>query len=205
MVEAARELAEVPGSRWVYRVTEVSNYVHWSQYTYTETIASAWRIAPDAMTNEHVLESSTEREGNSLRFALPRRFHVFPNGGAGTLRANATLADVQRFLTVPPTQDPQGYIDSPADNPIRLPLRSDEAYSLEWRMNGKQSVTVPAGTFNDCFVLEQMNQIRFGTTYLLCPGVGIVRREEPGGGMGWSHITLLELIDYHIPQITPVP
>jgi hypothetical protein len=70
----------------------------------------------------------------------------------------------------------------------------------------RQSVTVPAGHFEDCHVMIESAGARNYWAHWLCPGVGFVRHELSacsGGDDGG--FAVYELIDYHVPPIISVP
>jgi hypothetical protein len=217
VVDVARELAEIPGSQWVYRVTGLYNGVHWSQRTCTDTIASAWQIAPDVMLDHHVHESSVNnptRRSWACSRDSQRKF-VFSDGITGPFGTvypqppadpfDATLADVRQFLAAPPPPTGNGEYDTPVAGFLRLPLPQSAIYNYWWKLIGQESITVPAGTFNNCHVLSMETTFRNGSTHWLCPGVGVVRKEEPACGSFGAGFELYELIDYDIPPIVPLP
>lgn len=219
LVDAARELAEVPGSRWVYRVTENWFGPHWSQHTVTETIRAAWRIAPDAMMVERGYQASAIEAGKTARNSPkdPWRsgcndanpYFLFPNGSIGvshSARSGPTLARMRQLLDHPSAEGGADPCDIVMQ--LRLPLVPSTVFSAGagrtwWQTKGRATLDVPAGRFDGCIALLGYLDDRQGATHWTCPRVGVVRHELPGYTFAGGGFALYELIDYYIPPIVP--
>jgi hypothetical protein len=214
LVDAVREMGEVPGSRWVYRVTELWQGVHWSQTVVTETIETALRLAPDVLTiRRRQCTAPRENPFTGVRESggcvdLDRYF-VFPNGRVHAdkmwYRGTAKLADMRSLLDLPPKQIPNG---SEITTSMRLPLRANEDYGggeLHWSTEGQASVEVPLGRFDGCYAIRAVGDMMNSPTHWTCPGVGVVRSERSGCYTWGGGFKLYELLDFDIPPIVPVP
>jgi hypothetical protein len=213
VVDAAREMAEVPGSRWVYQVTRLDQGVHWSQHVVTETIASAWRIAPDVMMvrRRECWSPGMYPYGNppevTERCRDEDRYYVLPNGRATGDSENyyaSPLAALRKELEGTPSRV-SGRREIVAQ--LRVPLRANQEYGdpdVDWSTRERAPIDAPYGHFDSCYaVLEEGSA--GSTTHWTCPGVGEVRREVASCSQGGGAFWLYELIDYHIPPIVPVP
>lgn len=212
LLDAAREIGEVPGSRWTYRVTTVDQGLRWSQFVMTETIHSAARIAPDVMMLQR-RSCRTPGERTAAIYGIPLcsdydRYYVLPTGRATGLTESwkaSPLAALRQELAGTLVSDD---ISRAIIAQLRLPLEPNQEYGdmdVDWRTLGQASIDVPAGHFDGCIALNGMVGVSSAETDWTCPGVGVVRREAGtcrtmGGGQA-----LYELLDYDIPPIVPVP
>jgi hypothetical protein len=214
LVDAAREMAEVPGSQWVYRVTDLDQGVHWSQHVVTNTIHSAWRIAPDVMMlRRRVCQSPETNPGPDPTEAATRcrdedRYYVLPGGRVTGDQEDlyaSPLAALRKELEGTPSPD-SGNRDIIAQ--LRVPLRTNEYYGdadVDWSTGGRESIVVPRGRFDGCIAVMGSSGPMNVDTYWTCPGIGVVRLEGPGCHTMGGGFALYELIDYDIPPIVPLP
>jgi hypothetical protein len=195
----------VPGAWWRYRITAVSNSVHWLQTTYTESIAAGTRLAPD-------LAAVRSRAETDLAIADPGWISPWGSGGTASVRFLAPdgvlhpLGDIKphtpikEWLSLQPDWGAGAPIHS-----VRLPLRAGEVYNYWWRSDTAVDVSVPAGHFDNCTVTMEMFNAGNTTAHWLCPGVGYVRHEAPGCSSMHSGYRVYELEDYFVPRMTLVP
>jgi hypothetical protein len=215
LVEAVREMSEIPGSRWVYRVTELEDDVHWSYLVVTETIASSIPVAPDVlMSRRRVCSSPAVAPGDDRPRAAScadgRPYFVFSNGRVGAsefYRGTVPLAEMRKLLNEPPKPVENG---GEVTETMRLPLRPNEDYGggeVHWFTGEQASIEVPRGRFDGCIALHGGVEMFNPHVYWSCPGVGVVRKEDGGCtySMPWYNHALSELTDYDIPPVVPVP
>jgi hypothetical protein len=219
LVRAVREMAEVPGSRWVYRVTALEYDLHWSYRVVIETIASSVPVAPDIlMSRRRVCSSGATSSGldqlGTVTCEDGRPYFVFAKGRVETNedhRGTVTLAEMRTLLNEPPKQvDGWGGIMET----MRLPLRPNEEYRgdlygggpIRWSTGEKASIEVPRGRFDGCIALNRAVEMYNPHVDWTCPGVGVVRKED--GNCAYSSpsfsLGLSELIEYDIPPVVPV-
>lgn len=185
LAEVAHKAPFINGAWWSYRSTFREHGFRWTTSVYTTTVDTSLQIAPDVMVS---------RVGPNWRY-------VFPDGVIDTI-GDLSLAELRRGLA------PGGKLDTTFEMQgpqLRFPLRAGDKYSNWINVEQEVSVTVPAGTFENCYVITYLINAGNTNATWFCPGVGQVRFEGPGCSTMWGSYNVTELLDYHIPPIVPRP
>lgn len=181
VIGTARVLPWVAGGQWTYLATRVEDMVHWSTFTVTETVASAQRLSPTTM---EVRLDYGEPGWTPWAAGMDLKNYLRPDGFYS-----------DRWWT---GQNHPAVV-------FRLPMAAGGRVDEFWYVDKVESVTVPAGHFEDCYVMIENAGARNLFAHWLCPGVGFVRHELPSCTSDGSGYTVYELTNYNIPPIIPLP
>ena len=173
----AQELPLSIGNSWVYRVTRFdgfnSNDIMTATYTQTDSVArveskNGFYVA--TIQSEHTGETLVDVQGDypavgSLQPAITQTYWLIVDGDR-VLRQDGqlNLSDLQSHVLVqfvfPLSLNSQWSIYNAKDAPLNR------------KVTKVGSITVPAGTFTDCFYLEgEIGGMTFDDWF--CPGIGV--------------------------------
>jgi len=198
--EYNQELPLSVGNSWVYRVTRFDGFnpndIMTATFTITDTITSVeikdgFFVA--TVQSEHSAETLVEVRGNypvtdSLRPAATETYWLIVDGNR-VLRQDdkLNLSDLQSRVLVefvfPISLNSQWSMYNAKDAPLNR------------KVTKVGSITVPAGTFTECFYLEG---VIGGMTFedWFCPGIGVVWHNAEHHGTPYGNRR--ELISYRV-------
>ena len=204
------------GSSWRYRTVGVWNRVEWSDDKVTVTVDAGWRWTED------IMEVSVRHDGRSPwggwgepRFVLPRgvlprsvpdsiSVGHSPSSGSGdaTLDLDALTEAIRVLRSV---ERPWTVLEMDPIEIVRLPLEVGSASNSWFYVEERETVTVPAGTFEGCYRIRELLSTGWTAIHWLCPGIGFARHQVHGNqGLG-SGCTVFELEAFDLPWRQPVP
>lgn len=201
LAELASDWPLVKGARWRYRTLETRNWVVMDAGVCEVRVDDVYRPEPDSVVARYA-----DTEGPCLDLPDTR---LSPHGLDTCLDVPVGELDAELAAL-----DEVGSSSRCAYKSDRVPLDLIEALPVASEPTCEQralvtfcrgeSVDTPAGRFEDC-VSVQDEGMNLEVIWWYCPGVGLVRYQMKGSWLPTSYMTTVDLVDYEIPPMVPVP